>query len=147
MNFSLRPATRSDQVRIRSLIRTVRINPTGLDWPRFVVAVTSSGELIGCGQVKTHADGSRELASIAVAPDYRGEGVARAIIEHLINIHPKPLYLTCRSSLEPFYQQFGFQTIPNNQMPPYFRRISRLAKILFWLIRRGEGLAVMQIQA
>jgi N-acetylglutamate synthase-like GNAT family acetyltransferase len=146
MNFSLRQATQSDRVRIRSLVRQVRINPTGLNWLRFVVAVTSGGELIGCGQVKTHADGSRELASIAVSPDYRGEGVAHAIIEYLISIHPKPLYLTCRASLEPFYRRFGFQTIQKDEMPPYFRRITRLAGIFFWLSRDKEGLSVMQSQ-
>jgi N-acetylglutamate synthase-like GNAT family acetyltransferase len=147
MNFSLRPATQSDKIRIRRLVRQVRINPTGLEWPRFVVAVTSGGELIGCGQVKSHADGSRELASIAVSPDYRGEGVARAIIEYLINIYPKPLYLTCRASLVPFYQLFGFQTILQDQMPPHFRRISRLVNGFLWLTRAGDGLSVMQIQS
>jgi amino-acid N-acetyltransferase len=146
MNFSLRPATQSDQGRIRSLVRQVKINPTGLDWPRFIIAVTSSGELIGCGQVKTHNDGSRELASIAVAPDYRGEGVAHAIIEYLINVYPKPLYLTCRSNLEPFYQRFGFQTIQKDRMPSYFRRITRLARIFFWVTRDKAGLSVMQTQ-
>jgi N-acetylglutamate synthase-like GNAT family acetyltransferase len=147
MNFSLRQANQSDQRRIRSLVRQVRINPTGLDWRRFIIAVTSGGELIGCGQVKTHADGSRELASIAVSPEYRGEGVARAIIEHLINVFPKPIYLTCRANLTPFYQRFGFQTIQNEQMPLYYRRMSRLALIFFWFTRNKEGLSIMVIQS
>ncbi len=147
MNFSLRLAIQSDQRRIRGLVRQVHINPMGLDWRRFVVAVTSSGELIGCGQVKTHGDGTRELASIAVAPDYRHEGVATAIIDHLINISPKPLYLTCRASLEPFYQQFGFQSVLDEEMGPYFRKINRLAKILVKITRNHEALLVMQYQS
>ena len=145
MKFTLRPATQSDQREIRKLIRQVRINPTGLDWQHFVVAVSPVGELIGCGQVKIHHDGSRELASIAVIPDYRHEGIGSTIIGHLINIHPRPLYLTCRSNLEPFYQQFKFQTIRESEMPPYFRRVNRLGSFLLTLVRSKDRLIVMQL--
>lgn len=144
MNFTLRAATLSDQSRIRSLIRSVRINPMGLDWRNFYIIVTPANEMIGCGQVKMHADGSRELASIAVLPEYRNLGVASTIVDHLLNIHPKPLYLTCRSGLEPFYQRFGFKTIQTSQMPRYFKRISRLANFILRLTRSGEKLLVMQ---
>ncbi len=147
MKFTLRPATQSDQRDIRKLIRQVRINPTGLDWCQFVVAVTPVGELIACGQVKIHGDGSRELASIAVMPEYRNEGIASTIIAHLINIYPKPLYLTCRSSLETFYQQFKFQTIREDEMPPYFRRINRMSGIIMAIMRSKDRLLVMQLQS
>jgi amino-acid N-acetyltransferase len=146
MKFTLRPAIQSDRNNIRKLIRLVRINPTGLDWRHFVVAISPTGELIGCGQVKIHGDGSRELASIAVMPDYRNEGVASTIIDHLVNIHPKPLYLTCRSSLEPFYQRFRFQTLRENEMPPFFRRMSRLGNTFLKLSRSKDRLLVMHLQ-
>jgi hypothetical protein len=45
--FSVRPATRDDFPVIRSLINTVQINPTGLDWRRFLVVVMSQGNLLG----------------------------------------------------------------------------------------------------
>jgi N-acetylglutamate synthase-like GNAT family acetyltransferase len=144
LKFTLRSATQSDQGSIRRLIRLVRINPTGLDWRRFVVAVSVTGEIIGCGQVKTHSDRSHELASIAVLPEYRGEGVASAIIEHLINISPKPLYLTCRANLESFYLRFGFHTIQESEMPHYFQRLSRVVKVILFLSRKKEALLVMQ---
>ena len=70
--------------------------------------------------------------------------IARAIIDHLINISPKPLYLTCRSNLESFYQRFGFRTIQEAEMPHYFQRISRIAKVFFYLSRKKEALLVMQ---
>jgi len=116
-----------------------------LDWRHFTIAVSSTGELIGCGQVKYHNDGSRELASIAVLPDYRHEGIASAIITHLINISPLPIYLTCRSELEPFYQRFGFHSITDNEMPPYFTRISRLVRIIIKLSRQDDRLLVMML--
>jgi amino-acid N-acetyltransferase len=147
MKFSLRPATSSDQAKIRALIRQVRINPTQLDWRNFVIAVAPSGEMLGCGQVKSHRDGSRELASIAVVSEYRNQGIARAIIEHLINVHPKPLFLTCRAELGSFYPKWGFRVVEKNEMPPYFRRIHRLANMLMRLSRDDEGLLVMKLQA
>lgn len=127
--YTLRPATRDDFPAIRALIFAVRINPMGLDWRRFVLAVDSQEELIGCGQVKPHQDGSLELASIAVTPGWRGQGVARAVIEGLIADHPRPLYLTCRARLGPFYVKFGFRSIEEKEMPAYFRRIHRLARL------------------
>jgi amino-acid N-acetyltransferase len=142
--FSLRPATSTDFPAIRGLIRLVQINPIDLDWQRFVIAVTPEGEMIGCGQVKPHGDGSRELASIAVTPPWRKRGVARAIIEHLTASEPGTLYLTCRASLGPFYTRFGFKAIEQPEMPPYFRRISRLMKALGVLHVVGEGLLVMK---
>jgi N-acetylglutamate synthase-like GNAT family acetyltransferase len=142
--FSLRQAVAADSSAIRALIHAVRINPLDLDWRNFIVAESSAGEFIGCGQVKQHGDGSQELASIAVIAAWRGRGVARAIIEYLLNAQGGVLYLTCRSSLGAFYEQFGFRAITAADMPPYFRRIHRLAGMLTELRIHGETLLVMQ---
>ena len=128
--YHLRPATSSDAEDIRALIRAVRINPIGMDWRRFIVAVDIEGNMIGCVQVKPHRDDSRELASLAVTPQWRGRGVARALVEHLLDRTSGPLYLTCRSGLGQFYEKFGFHPIGEEQMPPYFRRVSRLFRAL-----------------
>ncbi len=128
--IQLRPAWESDQPRIRRLIFKVNINPMDLDWRRFILATTDADELAGCGQVKGHRDGSFELASIAVEPDWRGQGIARRIIERLIADHPGELYLTCRSRMGALYEKFGFRSIQGNDMPPYFRRMDRLARTI-----------------
>ena len=65
-SYSIRKATRGDAAFIRRLIWQVGINPLGLDWQRFVMAVHGHGVRIGCAQLKMHKDGSRELASVAV---------------------------------------------------------------------------------
>ena len=88
MNFTLRPAAKQDTPAIYDLIIEGRINPTGIEWQRFILAVTADGEVIGCGQLKPHRDGSLELASIAVTSAWQGKGVARAIIEQLIAGRP-----------------------------------------------------------
>lgn len=141
--FSIRPATRDDAQTIRAIIREANINPMALDWPRFLLAVSEEGEVIGCGQVKPHGDGTRELASIAVIPAWRGKGVARAMIERLLAENPGVLYLTCQAHLGAFYEKFGFRPLTRHEMPPYFRRIHRLASAIGALgLIRGEMLVM-----
>ena len=125
--YELRPAVEGDFRVIKALIRAVQINPMGLHWQNFLMATDSQGQLIGCGQIKRHQDGSCELASIAVVEHWRRGGIASLIINQLIDSHQGLLYLTCRSTLESFYQRFGFYRITLNEMPPYFRRIDRIA--------------------
>jgi N-acetylglutamate synthase-like GNAT family acetyltransferase len=105
---SYRRATAKDQGPIRSLILSVGINPRGLDWRRFIVAVDERDKVVGCGQVKPHPDGSRELASIAVRQKLRKKGVASEVIRRLMDESGPPLWLMCRASLVGFYERFGF---------------------------------------
>ena len=121
--ITLRPAEQGDDAAIHAMIRKERLNPLAITWSHFVLAVTQSGEIIGCCQVKTHRDGSRELASLVVCPEWRGQGVARLMIEYLLERNPGTLYLTCMDRLEPLYQRFGFQTLHDPAtLPLYFRR-------------------------
>jgi amino-acid N-acetyltransferase len=142
--ITIRSAELSDQKTIQKLIQQAHINPTGLAWERFLVAVDQNGKVIGCGQIKPHSDGSRELASIAVIPEYRHQGIASALIEQLLAKSTEELYLMCRSSLGPFYEKFGFQSIEGNDLPPYFKRMKRLARLIKSLDKNGETLLVMK---
>ena len=128
------------------MIRLVGINPMALDWKRFVVAVNDKDEMIACGQIKPHGKDILELASIAVVPEYRQQGIARAIIEHLMQDSPRPLYLTCVSTLEPFYQKFGFVSLSYDEMPRYYQRLSKLAVAFMNLAHRDRHLSVMKLQ-
>jgi predicted N-acetyltransferase YhbS len=103
------------------LIWEVGINPFGLDWRRFLLAVDERGEMIGCGQVKPHRDGTHELASIAVRSDHRGQGVASAVVRRLLAENAPPLYLICRPSLQPFYTRFDFTAVTPIDTPSAFR--------------------------
>jgi N-acetylglutamate synthase-like GNAT family acetyltransferase len=144
--YTLRLARETDSLSIRKLIHTVGINPTGLDWKRFVVAVGPGGEMIGCGQVKPHGREVLELASIATHPEFRMLGIASAIIKSLVENSARPLYLMCRSPLGPFYEKFGFRVPALKGMPAYFRRISQVAGLIESLGRSGETLLVMKLQ-
>lgn len=144
--FTLRPAAKEDLPGIRRLIHKVGINPTGLDWRRFIIAVDTNGVLVACGQLKPHGLEVIELASIAVEEAFRSRGVARAIIEYLIAKSPRPLYLTCRSSLQSFYSKWGFRSAEMDEMPSYFRRLVRWARAYLEFTRQDETLLVMILE-
>jgi ribosomal protein S18 acetylase RimI-like enzyme len=128
------------------LIHTVQINPTGLAWRRFLVAVTPQSNLLGCGQIKPHADWSREMASIAVQEQARGQGVARAVIEALLTLEQeRPLYLMCRARLKLLYVKFGFYAIGLKEMPTYFRRIARAERFFNSRAQPDDRLLVMRL--
>lgn len=143
---TIRPAREEEAAQIRDLIHLVGINPMGLDWKRFVVAVDDQDRMIGCGQLKPHGQDILELASIAVYPEHRGKGIGRAIIEALLKDPRRPLYLMCESSNGPLYEKFGFQVISYKEMPRYFQRMSKLAGLATTLAGREERLLIMKLQ-
>lgn len=145
-NFSLRPAQESESRQIKDLIHLVGINPMGLDWKRFVVAVNAQDQVVGTGQIKPHGKEILELASIAVTPEYQGKGIARGIIEYLLKDSPRPLYLTCLSTNGSLYQKFGFVGLSYDEMPRYFQRLSKVANVMMTFAREGEHLLVMKLQ-
>src|SRR5574342_593766 len=144
-SYSLRPATEADFEEIKALVRQVRINPMGLDWRRFTVAINGSGQMIACAQLKPVPGGLTELASLAVRPAYRRRGIARALIEHLLADAQRPVYLTCRSSLGKLYEKFGFRALEADETPAYYRRLQRLAGVFMELTLRNETLFVMKL--
>jgi amino-acid N-acetyltransferase len=143
-DFTIRSALKEDSGTIRAMVRQARINPTGLDWHRFLIAQTPEGVIAGCGQIKPHSDGSKELASIVVTPEFRGKGIARAVITQLIARSEMPLYLMCRSKLGEFYRKFDFRPISPDEMPVYYKRMNSLVGIFSKLQKDGESLLVMR---
>ena len=144
MNYTLQPAQDSHAAAIKKMVNDAHLNPMDLDWRRFVVALDPESQVIACGQVKQHRDGSRELASLVVNRAHRGQGLARTLIEKLVDDNPPPLYLMCRSGLGPFYEKFGFLAVAYDDMPRYFQRISKLAGLADLLSHGGETLLVMR---
>ncbi len=114
-----------------------------LDWHRFVIA-EDRGQVIGIGQVKPHDDGSRELASIAVIPERRGQGIGGEIIRTLLAKESTDVYLTCRSQLETYYTRFGFRRIDRDEMTPFFKKISRAVNMFSQVARGGIKVIVMK---
>jgi N-acetylglutamate synthase-like GNAT family acetyltransferase len=143
-SFFVRTAIAADQTSIKSLIRHVRINPLNLDWKNFHVAISENGRMIGCGQIKTHRDGTQELASIAVEVDWRRRGIASAIIRSLMRDAGTPLWLICRSEMGSFYEQFGFQIVEHlDQMPRAYRRMRGVARFVSRLFPSADDFHIM----
>ena len=145
-DYEIRPALESESTQIRDLINLVGINPTGLDWRRFIVVVNQNGQVVACGQVKPHGADIRELASIAVHPEYRGRGLARNVIEVLLRENSRPMYLMCMSHNGAMYEKFGFRVLTLEQMPRYFARIKKLFRVADVFRRSGEELFVMKLE-
>ena len=146
INYTLRPARETESRAIRDLIHQVGINPIGLDWKRFIVAVDSEDHILGIGQLKPHGNEILELASIAVTPEYRGQGVARAIIQRLLKDSPRPIYLMCESKNGILYEKFGFRAISYDEMPRYFQRITKFVGPASTLARHQERILIMKLQ-
>jgi len=141
MALAIRDAAVKDAATIRRIVRAANINPTGLDWPRFVVA-EDGGEIVGVGQVKQHRDSTRELASIAVIPERQGKGIGSAIIRELLGRETGVVHLTCRSQLQGYYERFGFMRLEPREYPPYFAR--RMPMINAFLRPFGIRIIVMR---
>jgi amino-acid N-acetyltransferase len=147
VTIQLRRAVREDQKRIRQLVHQAGINRLNLDWRRFWIACDPNNSVVGVGQIKPHRDGSMEIASLVVTPDWRGRGIARKIIARLIQDSSTPLWLLCRSDLVDFYGKFGFRTVTDLQeMPPYFKRIFRFVGFFGVLRGRPFPLSIMQLE-
>ncbi|HJZ46476.1 MAG TPA: GNAT family N-acetyltransferase [Roseiflexaceae bacterium] len=129
MPIIIRPALAEDQHAITAIVRAALINPLDLDWQRFLVAQWGQ-DIIAVGQVKPHQDGSRELASIAVVPEWQGQGVGSALIRGLLARETGTLHLMCAANAERYYERFGFRRIDRREMPRFFRRFDRLASVL-----------------
>ena len=79
-------------------------------------------QIAGFGQVKILSDGTPELASLAVLPEYQNSGIGSCIVWTLIDRTPGPLYLRCAGHNEGYYQRFGFRTGTGADVPRSLRR-------------------------
>ncbi len=144
LNIKLRPATEADQQTIKTMVRDARLNPFGLKWRRFILAVTADDQIIGCVQLKPHRGGVLELASLVVLKGWRRKGVARLLIGHLQGTSGPPIWLMCMSRLKKFYEQFGFRQVHLGQpMPGYYRWLLRLGFLFNRFGPSGQHLTIM----
>ena len=142
--ITLRKATKDDQNTIYWMILSEMLNPLNLHWQNFIVAEDEeTGEVAGIGQVKLHmlndapsqnnpADVIKELASIVVAPAYRGQGVGTAIIDALEERAGRPLYLMCAPHNAAYYQRKGYVDIDDAKIA----NIILPSRLATWFIHR-----------
>jgi amino-acid N-acetyltransferase len=121
MSLSIRPARTSDVHEVRDLVdiyvpdgRLLSKNTVTLyeDVQEFIVAEVA-GQLVGCGALHVMWDDLGEVRTIAVSPDYKGQGVGSAILDALTE-RAKTLGLArlfCLTFETEFFGRHGFHAI------------------------------------
>ena len=89
-----------------------------------VFLVRSSGEPVGCVALIAMGDGVYELSKMAVAPEMRGRGVGRRLLEYAIAqakaMGARSLFLGSNRKLQDavhLYESAGFQHVPAQALP------------------------------
>ena len=133
-----RRATEQDQPAIRELVHGERLNPTGINWPNFLVAAVG-GRVVGAAQVRNHTDGSRELGSLVVAREKRGQGIASRMIDALLADEREPIWMITSETHARNFVRWHFEPIEPSAAPVKVRfnyRMGRLARIISFLKRQ-----------
>lgn len=133
MSVTIRPAVEADQSTIESFIQQAKINPRNLHWERFLVA-EENGNIVGIRQVKIHTQGTREVASGFVLPEYRRRGISAQLLNAILAKENGPLYLMCRDKRTYYYEPFGFRQLTVNELPADFRKEYRIGRIVTSLL-------------
>ena len=129
MSINIRPARLEDQETIVSFVRQAKINPRNLHWQNFLVA-EEDHKIVGIRQVKTHPQGTREVASGFVLPEYRRQGISARLMQEILSREKGTLYLMCRDIRAPYYEPFGFRRVEVGQLPSDFLREYRIGRIV-----------------
>lgn len=84
-----------------------------------------SGEAVGCVALVPVIDGIYEVSKMAVAPELRGLGIGRKLLQHVIAqasaMGVKRLILGSSTKLKSavhLYESMGFRHVPPESMPP-----------------------------
>lgn len=133
MSVIIRPAVEADQQTIVSFIQQARINPRNLHWQNFLIA-EENGQIIGIRQVKIHAQGSREVASGFVLPEYRRQGISAMLMNEILRRESGTLYLMCNKKRKKYYEQFGFRDVKLIDLPRDFYTEYLIGKVITTLI-------------
>lgn len=83
-----------------------------------IFGVFVEGILVAVARCRRHPDGL-EVDGVFTLDDFRGRGYARDVMEPLVAACGKEdLYMHSTVPLVKFYSQFGFEKIPEDQLPP-----------------------------
>jgi amino-acid N-acetyltransferase len=133
MTISIRPARQEDQETIVSYIRQAKLNPRNLHWQNFLIA-EKGNKIVGIRQIKTYKQGTREVASGFVLPEYRRQGISACLMNELLAREKGPLYTMVNERRAPYYEQFGFRRVDVSQLPLDFLKEYRIGRIVTGLM-------------
>lgn len=98
-----------------------------------LIVAKDGDEVVGCIRIKALEDGTRELASLVVAPDYRKKGIGRSLVSNVLETcNFRPIYLLCSEENAPFYAISGFAEIEPADLPGSLsKEYERIIKLPF----------------
>ena len=117
--ITFRLAKETDAETIKQMVHAEHLDPTSLKWQNFRVA-EHQGRIVAIGQVKRYPH-VNELGSLVTLANYRGKGIASALIQQLEDTVGFPLYLLCAGRMEAYYERFGYQTIRWRDAPAFLQ--------------------------
>lgn len=118
----LRLANADDAQWINERYASVHFQPSNLSRDLLVVAEID-GAPAGIGRLVPAGEQACELGGMLVFEEFRGRGIARAIIDELLrHTNGRAVYCIPFAELEPIYAGAGFVRIPaDDTLPTYIR--------------------------
>jgi N-acetylglutamate synthase-like GNAT family acetyltransferase len=129
VQITVRRAREEDQPVISAMVRRARLNPADLHWERFVIAERDS-RTVGVAQLRRHADGAIELASLVVEPDARRRGIAVHMVDALLADEQAPVYTLIDRRFVEHFTRWGFAPIDPGQLPRSVYRGYRIGRVV-----------------
>lgn len=121
MELDIRPAKAGDVETIKQLLVDNDLPIAGVDehWRTFIVA-RDGKRIVGCGGSETYPAAAL-IRSIAVAPEYRRNGVGRRIVRELLDrlsSHGLREFYLLTTTAEQYFRKRGFQKIDRDEVNP-----------------------------
>jgi N-acetylglutamate synthase-like GNAT family acetyltransferase len=117
-SLTLRSARNSDEAAVLALLRENKGLELAFHADEFRVAVEGH-DIVGCGRLKRHSDGSLEIASVSTKANLRGKGIGSCIVEAILAGQREPIYAL---ALAPdFFARHGFRLIDKQALPATVR--------------------------
>jgi GNAT superfamily N-acetyltransferase len=115
--IKVRQAPRRDLPWVNERYGEVEFIPS--DESDYIAIAELDGKPAGIGRIVNIDDNKGELGGMYVFEGYRGSGVSRAVIEHLLrNSHHAILYCLPFENLEKLYASFGFKRVKDLSKVP-----------------------------
>lgn len=127
-----RPAEREDLASVEALLTASGLPTAGVadSFDEFVVA-ESGGQIVGVVGMEYHGRYAL-LRSTAVAEDFRGLGIARALITHALadaeRREMRAVYLLTTTAKD-YFPSFGFAAVPRDSVPAEIKATSEFSTI------------------
>lgn len=129
MEIRIRRAGPKDQPQIAAMVRRAHLNPSKLEWSRFMLA-EYEGRPVGVAQVRVHPDGTRELASLVVDRAMQGRGVATRMVDALLAEEKDDVFTLIDQRFVRHFERWGFSAVPATSLPRYLKRTYRIGSVV-----------------